>query len=116
MAVAPRLGREHITVCGLSATSVPGNGLAMPNGVRLLSDRGDSQFVAGKPLRTRYWPRRVPQNLPYSVTAKRFRCGACGSRRVSLYPATETQKWRGHRQAMVSMPSGDRKLLPFSSS
>jgi hypothetical protein len=43
------------------------------------------------------WPKRVPQNLPYDVAALRFRCSACGSRRVSLYPGKEPHRWQGNR-------------------
>jgi len=43
------------------------------------------------------WPKGVPQNLPYDFGAKRFRCSAFRSRRVSLYPGKEPHMWRGNR-------------------
>jgi hypothetical protein len=43
------------------------------------------------------WPKRVRSNLTYSAAAKHFRCSACGSRRISLYPGKEPHRWRGNR-------------------
>jgi hypothetical protein len=39
-------------------------------------------------------PKGLRSNLPYEAAAKRFRCGACGSKRISLYPGTRAcREW-----------------------
>jgi hypothetical protein len=43
------------------------------------------------------FPRGVPENRTYRQAAKRFRCGACGLKRVSLYPGKQPHQWRGNR-------------------
>jgi hypothetical protein len=40
------------------------------------------------------WP-DVPENRTYRRAAQRFRCGACGSKRVSLYAGKQPHQWRG---------------------
>jgi hypothetical protein len=42
-------------------------------------------------------PEPARSNLPNDAAVRRFRCDACGSRRLSLFPGKEPHKWQGHR-------------------
>jgi hypothetical protein len=43
------------------------------------------------------WPKSVPQNLPFGTVARRFRCSACGSKRIAVYPGNRPHMWKGNR-------------------
>jgi hypothetical protein len=55
-------------------------------------------------------PKQVPSNPPFTAAAKYFRCNACCSRRISLYPGKEPHQWRGNR--LCSLPQS--MLIEFA--